>query len=396
MSKYLLMHKDVEVAVLLFTEDGHLSDVCDVLYPSHLPPSAEKEKDSLGIWWENRAVPKSRKDIRKLLREQQIRTTGSWLLDNLALSLYDCYWVKPEKASLSWKDVNLYDNTFPPLKAGGFLTDYEENTEKHLDFTPDASTGGELPKWWIIENGKRYLIKGNRDGNSIQSRNEILASSIHFLQGFPHVRYELIPYVYEGLRYTGCRCETFSSSSLEFIPAWNLITRQKAAENEPYRQIFIRRCRDNGFSEDSIMHFLDYMAITDFLISNRDRHFNNFGLMRNPDTLEYVSFAPLFDSGNSMMYYYLRQCSMVNSLREKTTGFYTSWKTTMEHVTDFNAVDISRLPDEKTIEEIYPEKELGNAFSTSLRNLFLDHVGFLDGLRSGKSFYSLQKMYIEQ
>ena len=90
MSKYLLMHKDVEVAVLLFTEDGHLSDVCDVLSPSHLPPSAEKEKDSLGIWWENRAVPKSRKDIRKLLREQQIRTTGSWLLDNLALSLYDC------------------------------------------------------------------------------------------------------------------------------------------------------------------------------------------------------------------------------------------------------------------------------------------------------------------
>ena len=42
------------------------------------------------------------------------------------------------------------------------------------------------------------------------------------------------------------------------------------------------------------MHFLDYMALSDFLISNTDRHFNNFGFLEDPDSLEFLSFAPFF------------------------------------------------------------------------------------------------------
>lgn len=31
---------------------------------------------------------------------------------------------------------------------------------------------------------------------------------------------------------------------------------------------------------------------------------NNIAIMRNPDTLEILGFAPIFDSGNSMFYNY--------------------------------------------------------------------------------------------
>ena len=42
------------------------------------------------------------------------------------------------------------------------------------------------------------------------------------------------------------------------------------------------------------------MLVLDFLIVNTDRHFNNFGAVRNADTLEWIGSAPIFDSGTSM------------------------------------------------------------------------------------------------
>ena len=40
--------------------------------------------------------------------------------------------------------------------------------------------------------------------------------------------------------------------------------------------------------------------MVDYIIANEDRHFNNFGIIRNSDTLEWVSAAPIFDSGTSL------------------------------------------------------------------------------------------------
>lgn len=32
---------------------------------------------------------------------------------------------------------------------------------------------------------------------------------------------------------------------------------------------------------------------------NKDRHFNNFGVLRNTETLEWLGMAPIYDSGSS-------------------------------------------------------------------------------------------------
>ena len=40
----------------------------------------------------------------------------------------------------------------------------------------------------------------------------------------------------------------------------------------------------------------------DFLISNEDRHYNNFGFLRNAETLEWLGTAPVFDNGTSLWY----------------------------------------------------------------------------------------------
>lgn len=42
------------------------------------------------------------------------------------------------------------------------------------------------------------------------------------------------------------------------------------------------------------------MLVLDYLISNEDRHYRNFGLIRNVNTLKFERVAPIFDSGYSM------------------------------------------------------------------------------------------------
>lgn len=374
------MHKDIETALVEFSEDGELISLVEILSYSHLPLEIQRDKNYASKWWKDRAVPKSRKNIDTKLN------TAKWLYDNLGLSLSDCYWIKTKDSELVWSDVNLFTNDFNSLTL----------VSKHSSFTPDASTGGDLPKLWVIENGKRMLIKGNSSGSSIQSRNEVLASKIHKSQCFSHIDYSLVDIEVDGLVSTGVKCECFTSEFLEFIQASALLCRLKPSASEAYRENFINRSIDLGFKRDDVIRFLDYMALTDFLISNVDRHFNNFGYLRNPDSLEFISFAPLFDSGNSMMYRNIYSISLVSSLRERTNSFYNSFKSSIEHIDSFDAIDISKLPSTSLLRNIYPENVFGERITSNLLKLYDDHIEFIRRLQSGMSFFDVQKELVKE
>lgn len=47
---------------------------------------------------------------------------------------------------------------------------------------------------------------------------------------------------------------------------------------------------------------IDRMLVLDFIVANEDRHYGNFGLLRNPDTLECIGFSPIYDTGSSLGY----------------------------------------------------------------------------------------------
>ena len=42
------------------------------------------------------------------------------------------------------------------------------------------------------------------------------------------------------------------------------------------------------------------MFILDYLMLNNDRHLNNFGIIRDVNTLKWIDVAPIFDTGNSL------------------------------------------------------------------------------------------------
>ena len=42
------------------------------------------------------------------------------------------------------------------------------------------------------------------------------------------------------------------------------------------------------------------MFILDYLLLNEDRHLNNFGIIRDVNTLKWIDLAPIFDNGQSL------------------------------------------------------------------------------------------------
>ena len=53
---------------------------------------------------------------------------------------------------------------------------------------------------------------------------------------------------------------------------------------------------------DKIEEQLCKMLAMDCIIANTDRHFNNFGFIRNSETLKWQGLAPIYDNGTSMFY----------------------------------------------------------------------------------------------
>ena len=66
--------------------------------------------------------------------------------------------------------------------------------------------------------------------------------------------------------------------------------------------MYIDICVHAGVDWQVMQNFMDYMILTDFIISNTDEHLQNFGILRDPDTMKIIGPVPIYDSGNSMFY----------------------------------------------------------------------------------------------
>ena len=75
----------------------------------------------------------------------------------------------------------------------------------------------------------------------------------------------------------------------------------KKFNHHSYDQHYKKCCQEMGVD---ITESLDDMLILDLIVCNRDRHYNNFGMIRNVNTLQIEKAAPIFDSGTSWRDYY--------------------------------------------------------------------------------------------
>ena len=366
---YDLMHKNDVVASLQLDDlSGAILKVTPSASPELLPLGGSQGADSLRKWWLRRAVPISQGNIAALLQREGIPSTQSLLVRNLGLSLSDHYWIRPQKSDLTWREVSPFSNAFGDLL----------ETASTQFYSPEAALQGDLIKKWVIVDDTRCLLKGNRGANSQQSLNEVLASMLHEKQGFSnHVRYRPVKFTGSASEQYGCICEDFASETLEFIPAIDVVDSEKKDNAVSTYEHFIHVCTEHGLSEQEVRGFLEYQILTDFVLTNTDRHLNNFGILRDSRTLKFVRMAPIFDSGNSMFWDAPRLPERSDCTEITVNSFRKTEAELLKLVTDRSRVRMELMPSREEIADLYAKD---------------DSIAFVDSILTG---YEKKKVLLE-
>jgi len=298
--KCTLMHKRIAVAEISIDDEiGCINDVIEVYEPLHVPIGVSVEnglvdRAELNDWWDKRSVMVGREGVKETLERLNISNT-QLMIQCYGLSLSDQYWICPKGIRKTWDELNCFHNTFSEDVGNALLGKDEGKTS--LDFhSPDSTTDGYLKKQWTIIDGKRCLVKGGSNPFRQQPFNEVIATGIMERLGIPHIPYTVM--WNQGAPYSVC--EDFITGDTELIPAWRIMQIQKQNNSTSRYQHFIKCCDVLGIQD--VIPYLDQMIVLDYIIANEDRHLNNFGVIRDAETLEWIGMAPIYDSGSSLGY----------------------------------------------------------------------------------------------
>ena len=302
------MNKNTEVLVADYdTANGVFSKIYDIYnidYAPYILKSFYIKDDidnalfrtNISEWFKSRGIPSWRDKLDILLHRLNISAPSELLDKAFGLSLSDQYWIKPYNIDVKYDDINFFDNDFD---YSGFLeASLSKNSKtivkKSALKTPNNTTDGMLRKAWIIEDGTRYLLKGGYKNELLQPFNEVLASEICKRLGFNHVEYTLD--IYKDMVVSKCPC--FINKDTELVTCHQIRNDMDRHNNIDDYEDYINILEKNGIKNARIE--MENMYILDFLIMNEDRHLNNFGIIRDVNTLKWLCCAPIFDNGQSL------------------------------------------------------------------------------------------------
>ncbi len=369
--KCTLMHRCTEVVKLYIeNQTGFIRKTGDVYAPEHLPVGIGVKKGivdraALNVWWRDRSIPSSRSGVREAMEKLQIEDTRTLLISCFGLSLSDQYWICPENSGLTWEKINFFENDFSD-DIGNILFGADRKLDPLDLSSPDNTSDGNLKKRWKIINGKRCLVKGGSNPFRQQPLNEVIASEIMKRLEIPHVPYSVI--WNKGAPYSVC--EDFLDEKTELVPAWRIIQIQKQPNNKSLYQHFTDCAESLGIPE--VREFLDRMIVLDYIIANEDRHLNNFGAVRNSETLEWLRMAPIYDSGSSLGYD--KSIALMRKSSETVCKpFKNHHEEQLKLVSSFDWIDFSALADSgKIIREILSDEKMLDYFDERRINVIAE------------------------
>lgn len=338
-----LIHKHICVAEIeLDVDAAFIQRIGKVFAPEHLPVGIPvkrgvADRAALNEWWTDRSIPASRSGVREALDVLGVSGTKTLLARCYGLSLSDQYWILPEEMDLPWEKLNFFGNGFSD-DVGDALFGVEKKTEPIDYVSPDSTTDGFLIKRWKIIDGKRCLIKGGSNPFRQQPLNEVIATGIMNRLEIPCVPYSVVwgggaPYSI---------CEDFVDENTELVPAWRIIKTLKQSNSTSMYSHFVN-CAEALGIKDAVA-FLDRMIVLDYIIANEDRHLNNFGALRNAETLEWLGMAPIYDCGSSLGYD--KSVPLMMNAREVICKpFKRHHEEQLKLVSSFDWIDFGKLDD---------------------------------------------------
>ena len=346
MIKYSLMHKNDKCGTILFDENiGRITEYHDDRNGLS-PYLGNCDIKKIQKWWEMRAVPASRATMQQVINNANCLNTEVYLAKNLGLSMTDTYWIKPSGIDLSFDNVK-----FANLAAYSHgKIPYHNATS----YDPNASLGGQMEKYWDLMHKTPILVKESYKYYGQQSINEVFASIVHSRQPS---NVEFVRYTAEMTEDRGvqCKCPAFTSENIELLSAYEMVESRKIQNSQALYDEYINICVENGIDYNQIQEFMDYQTMTDFLITNTDEHLLNFGVLRDPNTMNLIGPAPIFDSGNSMFYSDGRKTPYTRAgiLDIPITSFYKREEKLLGKVKNKTAVDLNSIPSAGEVKELY-------------------------------------------
>ena len=284
-------------------------------------------------WWRNRGIPITRIGLDRILRDAGVKVPEELIQRNLGLSLSDQYWICPVGSGLEWADVNFFHNDFEAVAAQ--TAPYVPTPAVRAE--PANTSDGNLEKVWIVRDGVRMLRKGGHHNNQ-EPYNEVVATALHhrLLAASDYVEYTL-----EGEGSSAFSlCPDFVSDEEEYVPAMYVqrVLGDSAGLNE--YEHYLACCDFLGAR--GVKEGLDRMIVCDDIIANHDRHFRNFGIVRNVETLE-CRPAPIFDSGSSLWCDIDEKALKLGERSFTSRQFYANPGRQMLLVDDFGWFDSAQL-----------------------------------------------------
>ena len=308
------MRKGMEVAVFRYDlRAARVVGKVAVAEPGQLPigtfgTDGRLTRPLFEKWISARAVPFARAG--RIAPRFGFGTSEELMLSTLGLSLSDQYWFRPPEADVDWESVNPYDNVFDTTLGRALNPVDDESASRAIaaidrdptviHSSPDAACGGNLPKYWCIDGqGVRRLCKSGKAANGImEPYNEVIATRLcsMILGEGDYVPSEFVPGTEFPKVFSSCPC--MADSSTELIPAHCVMALAPHDNELSLYQRFVSVCERHGVV--GAQASLEKMMVVDHILSNFDRHWSNFGVLRDADTNEWLRVAPLFDMGESL------------------------------------------------------------------------------------------------
>ena len=270
-------------------ELGYVIDILDVDQQQKLLPlDLELSSDGILKWLERRVIPKNRTFVEEILRSfgLTIGNTKGIIDVCKGLSLNDSYWIVPVGFVGNFSDYNLYENRFSEILS---LVAYTGVTQSDAAFStsPELTTDGMLPKAWrFIEGEGIFLYKGGTSGFANTGKEpfcEFYASQVAAAMNLNAVHYDLENW--KGI--LASKCKLFTDIDTAFIPIGRIVKSGGISAVVKYYDEL------GGNYADALRD----MLVFDALVYNEDRHFGNFGLLRDNRTGDIKAPAPIFDNG---------------------------------------------------------------------------------------------------
>ena len=293
-------------------------------------------------WWRSRSIPATRAGLRKRMERLPYLNLQEIINQSFGLSLSDQYWIRPiHMNDLKWEDINYFTNDFSPDYGKYFLGELDEDFTDvmHLNRrSPDVTLDGDVQKRWIIQNGERYLIKNGTLPYVQEPFNEKIASEVLSHMSVPYVSYDVIE---RNGRYFSS-CKDFIDTDHEYVSAYYLASSLHATK-KVNSEILLEEAIEK-YEIPNSEHFIDQMLCLDYMILNEDRHWTNFGFIRNVETLKFEGPAPIFDNGNNLWY----RMNHISEYYDHALTFRKKHQKQIRLVKSFDGIDfdaISKMPD---------------------------------------------------